>query len=250
MEAQYIKSADEQEDTILNAHRIKKDGCLSDLLISALESECTKRKTVIVAPKNIRSFQSFHKLKIDSTLLDMAHSSLTASTPKGFLVLINVNQKPIGPARHKKMCTRVKLTGLGRWVAFAMSWNISLLGMCVTAEIIGHYTANTRNGKTLKDAQNDAPFTMIKFSRRFPDCDRTKLMRTIQELEEARIINISKIMHCNMITLNFSHPLVAKYSPVLAKLAKALHGIDTLESTSRAITEMYPGMHRLQNSKK
>lgn len=238
---QCIKLADEQEDAILDVHQVKKGGCLSNLLVAILESECAHRSTVVVTPKDIQSFQSFRRFREGGLLLDVSSPSPGARLPEGFFVLVNANQKPIGatdPAR-RGMC--VRLTGLGRWMAIALLLDVSLFGMCLAAEINAHYAGArdvARNG-VQDDPDMIAPFTTIRFARRFPSCSRCKITRARQELEEAGMVSVSKTMHCNMIRSNPAHSLFSKYSPILAEFASALRGTDTLEGTSRVVMSAY-----------
>lgn len=250
----YIEFADEQEDAILNVHQVKKGGCLSNLLTSVLESECLRHKTVTVTPKNIQSFRSFHKVKINNLFLDVIQPDINNSLPDDFSILINENQNPIG-VTNSKGGIGVKLTGLGRWMAISLLWDISLFAMCLASEINTHYIINIKNmasyDKTCmynnsKDTTTQktswniiSPFTTIKFTRRFPNCSRCKITRTLKELNDTKMISVTKIIHCNVIMSNLAHPLFSKYSSILTKLTEALHGIDTLENTSRSIANVY-----------
>ncbi len=251
-----IESADEQEDAVLNVHQVKKGGCLSNLLVSVLKSECTQRKTVVVMPKNIQSFRSFCRFRINAPLLNVQHPDLNDCPPAGFFVLINKNHRPICAGGSVKRITCVNLTGLGRWMAIALSLNVSLFGMCLAAEIYAHHAMNSSRMSAGRGAQYGAmddgtkemisPFTTIKFARRFPSCSRYKITRTLQDLEEAGMISVSKSMHCNTIRANPAHSLFSRYWPALSKLTEALHGLDTLERTSRSIAGMHLILDDLQ----
>ena len=258
-----IKSSTSQEDILLNVHEIKKNGCMSNLLVSILTSKCTRSKTVIISQKDMRSFRSFHELTTNSPFLKVIHTNSNKLALNGFIIIVNKNQKPISFTDYTKMNTYVKLTALECWMAFALSWNISLFSMCVASEINLHYCAIVAKNATIcnkpctahgvqrmgideRRLASISPFTMMKFAHRFPNIRRSKLTRTLKELENANMINISKIMHCNIIISNFEHPLFSKYSSILSKFTQALYDVDTLERTARVIRHVHQVTHKIK----
>lgn len=248
----YIEFDDEQDSPILNTHGIKKDGCMANLLVSILASERAQCQTVTVMSKDVRSFRDYQGFRINSLFIDVIYADLNDLSHKKLFILVNKNQKPICVNSSTKKIMGVKLTGLGRWMAFALSWNLSLFAMCVAAEINLHNCSTNAKNMTICDGfctchgmQRTGmherrlmmvnPFTMIKFAHRFPYVKRCKITRTLKELDSAGMISVSKTMHCNVIRSNLDHPLFSKYSLILSRLTKAMHGEDTLENTSRSI---------------
>lgn len=248
------KAAERQAADVLGARALKKGGCMANLLVSLLASEHSGVRAVTVMPRDIRSL-GFCRFAPDGSLASMIRPG-SGGPPEGFAPLVDANQNPVG-ARGKEGGVFMRLTALGRWMAFSLMWDMSLFALCLSAEINLHNcSAHAKNsticggscschgiqrvGARERSASAVNPFTVMRFARRFPSCSRCKISRTLRELEDLDMISVTKSMHCNVIRPDLGHPLFSRHSLILSRLSDAVYGIDTLENTSRAIRLVRP----------
>ncbi len=255
------RSVADQANALVNLRAIKRNGRMHNLLcLLHLANEHSGGPSVVIPQGDVRNFRNFRGLAYSTNLVDVRLCATEGAAPYGFTRLTDTRGGGIVASDTGGRFVCMRLTTIGRWMAFGLLWDMSPFAMCVAAVINVAITQSAKNWTICKDSctchgtriigvhekrnWNPSPLTALMCSRKFPECSKTKIMRALRELENCEMITISKKMRCAIIRSNPDHPLLSCHAHILARLATVINDQDTLENATRHVKFVQPTPRR------